>query len=175
MQDRFGKSHTERFNRWKGFWPNSTVVLPTKWYLLNQFPFVSFSGLTKRKKKRKIDWRDQQNRTKKKNVYFWTVWVLISRHGALFECLPNTPHLFPRMLLFFVWCWGYCFKRQLLFLLSGKLSSFTSPEMKAKSRLWDCSLKTPRKRDLYHHSSVWELHFPCFPLIRAEGFLLVFL
>lgn len=73
------------------------------------------------------------------------------------------------MLLFFVWCRGYCFKRQLLFLLSGKPSSFTSPEMKAKSRLWECSLKTPLKRDCYHHKSVWELHFPCFPLIRAKG------
>lgn len=85
------------------------------------------------------------------------------------EHSPPPPHSLPRMLLFLVWCRGYCFKRQLLFLLSGKPSSFTSPEMKAKSRLWECSLKTPLKRDSYHHISMWELHFPCFSLIRAEG------
>lgn len=41
--------------------------------------------------------------------------------------------------------------------------------MKAEARLWECSLNTPLERRCYHHSAVWELHFPCFLLIRAEG------
>lgn len=79
----------------------------------------------------------------------------------------------PRSLLRFVWCRGYCFKRQLLFLLSGEPSSFTSPEMKARSRLWECSLKPPlKKRLLYHQSTVWETTFPMLLFDQSCGVLL---
>lgn len=142
----------------------------TKFCLLNQVALSFF--WTDSGERTLVEWCNEQRiRKVPQALDFWTLWVFIFRQGVIFECLPNThspPHSFPCMLPFFVWCRGYCFKRQLLFFLSGKPSSFTSPEMKAKSRLWECSLKSLLKRDSYHHSTVWELHFPCFPLIIAE-------
>lgn len=64
----------------------------------------------------------------------------------------------------FVWCWGSCFKRQLLFLPSGKLSSFTSPEMKAESRRRVCSLISSQlcRRTMFPMlPSDWTKEFSC--------------
>lgn len=110
---------------------------------------------------------------------FWTVRVFISRQGVLFECLSNAQPPPPFLLFltplharFSVWCSGYCFKRQLLFLVSGKPSSLTSPEMKAKTSRWEYSLKTPSLKktpiiafweNYISHASLWS---------EPRGFLL---
>lgn len=170
--------------RWKRFYANYLQFLgqPNSAYYTRWFHFFQQWGK---------DWCNEQkkkNKTKQPRTWkvpealdFWTVRVFISRLGVLFECLPNTHPL----LILSLACSHFLFDAGAI-VLSGSCCFywvanppfffffFTSPEMKAKSKLWECSLKTPLKRDSYHHSTVWELHFPCFPLIRDKQASVVF-
>lgn len=88
---------------------------------------------------------------------------------SVFLTLTPLPRSLPHKLLFCVWCRGYCFKQQLLFLLSGKPSSFTSPEMKAKSRLWECSLKKPSQKRRVSSWICVRTTFPMLPFDQSRG------
>lgn len=106
---------------------------------------------------------------------FWTVWVFISRQGVLFECLSNTlTH--PPLLTHSLACSRFLFDARAI-VLSGSCCFYwvANPRLLHPQR-WkrepvcgNIVSKPLSKKDSYHHSFLGELHFPCFPLIRAEG------